>query len=948
MALPRAGRLGWTPSRRMSHPSPPPYRLPASAGSARWQVRLLGGFEIDDGRHRLTLLRSRASMALLARLALEPAREHPREELADRLWPEADAVTGRSRLRQTLSLLKAVLEPAGSEPVILADRRALRVVPGAFWCDARAFEQALHAGQHGLALDLYCGELLPGHYDEWIVEERRRLARLAERLAAWPPNPPAATAQPPAPAAPDAARLPHYLTRLIGADAETARLLAALAEHRLVTVLGPGGAGKTRLAIEAARRLVEPGAGARFERAVFVSLVAATRAAELLDRMLQALRIEGAGEPREQVRAALAGPSVLMVLDNVEQLDDTAATEIAYLAEHNAGVHWLLTSRRPLGLDGECHFVLTTLPTPPPSATLADVAANPAVALFVDRARAHRSDFHVHAGNAPALVALVAQLDGLPLAIELAASHVRTLGPAELLALLQAARADARTPTGALAYLARRGSRSGSDGRHASMLAVVEWSWHLLSAPAQRLLTQLALLPAGATLQAASALAADGVAAAQACLDEGVAHSVLRLAAGQDGRTRYAVYEPVREYALAQGGPAAQRARRRQVLSWLLAWARTLPPTPPLSSVRDELPNVQQALAAAPADGDGDDAVRLVLQLQSSWGEIAIPPGMLEVLDGLLATPELDDALAAGGHALAAWCCQEAGRAEMARRHLARALARPCPDPGVRAMVLSRGARLRWRLDRDASGARALAAEALPLARAVGNANTEAALLSLEGHLASVVERDSERAAALSVEALQQWQRSGNRHLVNAGRYNLAVTAINAGRPASVLDELAALADEGRALQDWDLASGALDARGTALLARRRWPEAAASFRDALVLAWEGMQMLSVVFALWNVAPVFARLRRAELAARTMGAAELQWTQRFGDIDASDERDLRRVRRFCRALIGPMATRKAWHQGREARLGDVVRGVLDALAEVPAPVPPPLNDIEAR
>jgi predicted ATPase len=925
----------------MSHSTPTASRHTSTAEAARWQVRLLGGFEIDDGRHRLTQLRSRASMALLARLALEPARDHPREELADLLWPDADAITGRSRLRQTLSLLKAVLEPPGSEPVVLADRRVLRVVAGALWCDAVAFELASRNGQRELALDLYRGELLPGHYDEWIVDERRRLAGLLDRLAALPLRsepgvPPATAAQaPPAerPVAAAAARLPHYLTRLIGADVEAARLRAAVSASRLVTVLGAGGAGKTRLAVEVARWLGEGGpAERRFERALFVSLVAATRAAELLDRLLQTLRIEGAGDARTQVLAALDGQSVLLVLDNVEQLDDEATSEVAHLAERTPGAHWLLTSRRPLGLDGEQHFYLPTLPTPGTDAALAEVAMSPAVALFVDRARAHRSDFHVHAGNRQALVALVGHLDGLPLAIELAASHARTLGPAELLALLQAARADADAPAGGLSYLARRGARSGSDTRHTSMLAVVEWSWRLLSEPAQRLLAVLSLLPAGATLDAAAALGASGIAAAQALLDEGVAHSVLKNVAGQDGQARYAAYEPVREYALAQAAPATLRERRRRVLAWLLEWARALPATPPLASVRDELPNVQQALAAAPADGAADDAVRLVLQLQSSWGEIAIPPGMLEVLDILLATPGLDDSLAAGGHALAAWCCHEAGRAEMARRHLERALARPCADAAMRAMVLSRGARMHWRLDHDAAAARALIALAMPLARVAGRANTEAALLSLEGHLASVVDRDADRARALSAEALRQWERSGNRHLVNAGRYNLAVTSINAGRPADVLDELQALADEGRALQDWDLAAGSLDARGTALLALRRWPEAARSLREALALAWNGMQMLSVVFALWNVAPVLARLRQAELAARTMAAAEAQWRQRFGALDAGDTRDLRRVRRFCRVLLGPAGARKAWRHGSEARLGDVVRAVLDGLA----------------
>jgi predicted ATPase len=897
-----------------------------------WQLRLLGRFSLDDGRQQqLTQLRSRAATALLARLALAPDRDHAREELASLLWPEADAVTGRNRLRQTLSLLKAVLEPPGAPAVLLADRRVLRVAPGMLWCDASAFEQAWRAGQHASAQALYRGELLPGLYDEWIVEERQRLASLHDRLGEAPSPPAAKPTRVPAPAPADTApRLPQYLTRLVGADLPGGRLRALVAEQRLVTVLGPGGAGKTRLATEVARWLCEAGHDTqppRFPRAVFVAAVGAVNAAQLLDRLLLALRLEAAGDATEQVLAALEGQAALLLLDNCEQLDDSAAQALAHLAERLPTVHWLLTSRRPLGLDGERGFLLDALPLPTPGAPLAALSMNPAIALFIDRARAHRADFHLHAGNQAGLVELVRWLEGLPLAIELAASHARTLGPAELLALLQTARADPAAPAAGLGFLARRGVRSGSDPRHASMLAVIEWSWQLLDAGQQALLTAISLLPAGATRSAVTALTGAGAAVAQTRLDELVAHSVLKPTLGQDGQARYLPFEPVREFALAQAGAGSLRQGRHQVLQWLLAWAAALPATPPLASVRDELPNVLQALAAAAADGAADAAVRLVLQLQSSWGEIAIPAGVLAALDRLLATPGLDDALAAGGHALAAWSCHEAGRADAARRHVVLALERPCPDRAMQAMVWSRAARMHWRLDRDAVAARALIQQAMPLARAAANANTEAALLSLEGHLASVVDRNPARAADLAQQALAQWRLSGNRHLVNAGRYNLAVTALNAGRPAEALADLQALAQEGRALQDWDLAAGALDARGTALLALRRWPEAASSLRDSLQLAWDGMQTLAVVFALWNIAPVLARLRQAELAALTMGAAQAQWLQRFGALDASDRRDIKRVRRFVRRLLGPQVAAAAWQRGAGSSLADAVRAV---------------------
>ena len=932
----------------------------ASPDTAAWRVRLLGGFELDDGRHRLTRLRSRAAMALLARVAMAPSRDHAREELAALLWPGADDATGRSRLRQTLSLLRAVLEPAGAPAVLHADRRVLRVVPGALWCDAAAFEQALQT-RPDEALALYRGELLPGFFDEWLVDERQRLHALAERLrereGGWmppampaPPVPPAAPVPPISPAAHrhSAHRLPHYATRLIGADVQGARLLAQITEHRVVTVLGPGGCGKTRLAVEVAALACQPARGAaaaRFDSAVFTPLVAACTRSEVFDRLQMALRIEAAGPPLQQLQTALDGRTAVVVLDNAEQLGDDAVAAIAELVEQLPAVHWLITSRRPLGLDGERSFWLDTLALPAPDASQDAVALNPAVALFVDRARAHRPDFHVSAGNHAALARLVQWLDGLPLAIELAASHVRNLGPAALLALLRAARRDAAAPAASLAFLARRGARSGSDPRQASMLAVIDWSWRLLTPPQQRIVSALSLLPAGGTLQAACDLAdvfAErpstaaplgplgplGLAAVQSQLDELVACSVLRVTDGRDSQRRYLPLEPVREFALAQHTLAALRVARGQVLARLLRWAQALPPTPPLPEVREELPNLMQALAAAPGDGEGNAALKLVLWLQSSWGEIALPGSALLVLDALLETPGLDDSLAAGSHAMVATCWHELGHKEHVQRHMALALARPCSDPALRAMVLSRVARMHWRTARDAVKARVLIEEALPLARAAHRPNTEASLLAMEGVISAVIDRNPARHAALSAQALALWRQSGNRHLINAGRYNVAAALHGAGRNAEILDELQSLADDGRELQDWDLVSGALDVRGGALRALRRWPEAGVCMGQSLRAAWDGLQTVATMYALWNVSQLLPRLGHAALAAQTMGACAAQWQERCGQFEASDARDMTRVRRSARCLLGPQAAHAAWQRGAALPLVEVVRAVL--------------------
>jgi DNA-binding SARP family transcriptional activator len=173
--------------------------LPARADAPRWRVRLLGAVDAVDAMAAAegpatTLSRwpTRAVAALLARLALWPERMHPREELVELLWPGVGLSVGRNRLRQALSTLRTLLEArgAGAGTVLAADHLGIRVVPGALACDVADFERRLRAGDWAGAQRLYGGDLMPGHYDDWVLQERRRLAALFEHLdAAHPPFP---------------------------------------------------------------------------------------------------------------------------------------------------------------------------------------------------------------------------------------------------------------------------------------------------------------------------------------------------------------------------------------------------------------------------------------------------------------------------------------------------------------------------------------------------------------------------------------------------------------------------------------------------------------------------------------------------------------------------------------------------------------------------------------
>ena len=608
----------------------------APADGASWHVSLLGGLRLRrHGHNDITRLPSRAVTALLARVALAPQRAHAREELIELLWPGVEIDVGRNRLRQALSTLKSLLEPPGAAPrqaVLLADRQHVRVVDGTLRCDALAFEHAARAGRIDEARELYRGELLPGLYDEWIDEERLRLAALHDRLplhATTAPSVPRTPLTPTADAAPQPrVHLPNYLTRMFGADAQATQLRTRVLAHRLVTLLGPGGAGKTRLAVEVAHSLRAhvdwplPVADPRepFDLIAFVSLVSCATRAQALDALLGSLQITpAAAGALDALHDALQGRRTLLVLDNFEQLVDGAADLVAQLLSRLDSLHLLVTSRRALGLDGEQEFALAALALPLPQNNLSEAAANPAVALFVERARAVRADFHLGQRNAATLVALVRELEGMPLAIELAASRVRSLAPAELLARLR------RPGTPRLDLLERSGTRGGADPRHASMQHVIAWSFDQLTPPQARLLTALTVFPGGFDAGAATALVDSDGLDAPLLLDDLAAHSLL-FVRGEADAPRFGLYEPIREFAAARIDAAQRLHWRARLRAWALSWARALPATPPLPLLRIEMPNLVAALASAAEDGAHADAVLLLTALRRCLEDVSCPP----------------------------------------------------------------------------------------------------------------------------------------------------------------------------------------------------------------------------------------------------------------------------------------------------------------------------------
>jgi predicted ATPase/DNA-binding CsgD family transcriptional regulator len=330
------------------------------------------------------------------------------------------------------------------------------------------------------------------------------------------------------------------LTSFVG-RAGAVREIAGLLEHyRLVTVTGPGGAGKTRLAGEAARRV----AGRFADGAWLVELALVQDAAGVLAVVAAALGVrDQPGVPAaEAVARVLARQQLLLVLDNCEHVIGAAVELCAGLLAACDDVKILATSREPLRVAGEAKYRLASLALPNPDDP-ASAASAEAVRLFVDRARGADPHFALDGGTAAVVARLVRRLDGMPLAIELAAARVEALGVTQLLARL-----DDR-----FALLA--GGDRLAPSRQRSLAAAVEWSYQLLDEHERRAFRAVSVFPGPFTLEAAEAVA--GADAGPAVLRLVDCSLLVPPQAGRDGRSRYQMLETLRGYGatrLAEAG----------------------------------------------------------------------------------------------------------------------------------------------------------------------------------------------------------------------------------------------------------------------------------------------------------------------------------------------------------------------------------------------------------
>lgn len=469
-------------------------------------LKFFGGWDARLGD--APVICGRLAARLLALLALRAPREVERAWLAEILWPDADESRGRFYLRRTLLELREALGQA-ADSLLIAEGSRLRL---SCHSDLQDFEAALRQRDPSAAMAQSCGPFLAGWSDEWVLNERTRYEQALldlletrtlerERLD----------------------NLPLPLTVLRGRDQELERLSGLLLQSRLVTLTGVGGVGKTHLAQEVARR-----SAPRFRNgAVFADFSTLTPGARLTDTLAQTLglRFRAGSEGQDAVLHALKEKQLLIFIDNCEQILSESALLVRMLLTCTSQVRILVTSREPLHVPGEAVWRV-------PSLSLSD-----AEALFRERAQAACPQWQPTATEETAITAICRRLDGIPLAIELAATQVAALPARELALRLEGS------------FLSLLGEDLSAPPRHRTLEAAIQWGVDLLSESERRLFARLSVFSGGWNLEAAEAVCGDF-----SLETKQIAPLLARLVARSlvvFSENRYRFLEPLRAFASA-------------------------------------------------------------------------------------------------------------------------------------------------------------------------------------------------------------------------------------------------------------------------------------------------------------------------------------------------------------------------------------------------------------
>ncbi|GAB2662934.1 BTAD domain-containing putative transcriptional regulator [Kribbella swartbergensis] len=409
------------------------------------------------------------------------------------------------------------------------------------------------------------------------------------------------------------------LTTYVGKDTDLAAVRDLVAEHRLTTLIGPGGSGKTRMATETARTLL----GDLPDGVWLVELAAIGADGDVAQATLDALRLRDAlvgevpdAEPTDRVIAAVREREMLLILDNCEHVIDSAAAFAHRVLGECRRLRILATSREPLGITGEALWPVAPLVLPAEGADPGEIDASPAVRLLQDRAAAVRADLSADAETMATMARICRALDGMPLAIELAAARLRTMSLDQL-----AHRLDDRF------RLLTGGSRTALP-RHRTLRAVVDWSWELLSEAERTVLSRLSVFAGGAGLEAAERVCAGDEVEPWQVLEllTALTEKSLLVTAGE-GAPRYRMLGTIKEYAADRLDEAGESdLARRAHLAYFTELAETAEPhlrraeqLEWLAVLEREHDNIAAAMRGALAAGEAYGAMRLAAAAGWYW-----------------------------------------------------------------------------------------------------------------------------------------------------------------------------------------------------------------------------------------------------------------------------------------------------------------------------------------
>jgi predicted ATPase/class 3 adenylate cyclase len=718
--------------------------------------------------------------------------------------------------------------------------------------------------------------------------------------------------------------LPCDVSTFVGRERELSELRQLIASSRLVTLTGAGGSGKTRLALQVGADLLD-GSGDGVWLVELASVNSPDSVASTVANVL-GVRENPARSMVDVLVEALSERSMLLILDNCEHVVGATAKLVDALLRSAAGIIVLATSREALQIDGEQVYLVPSLSVPGSETEDPEViCGSESVRLLVERAAQHRAAFVVDETNAIAAAAVCRRLDGIPLAIELAAARLRTLSLDDL-----ERRLDKRF------QILTGGSRVALP-RHKTLRGLIDWSWDLLTGPEQMVLSRVSVFAGGFDLAAAEAAAPGKELEEFSVLDllGALVDKSLLQADDSTGTVRYRLLESVRHYAadkLAEDGRDVERAQcahRDYYLSLAeeakahlsskdqLAW---------LDRLDVEHGNISAALARSSSDADPVPGLRLATALRQFWKARGYLSEGIDAIKGGLDRLPADAPLVLRGEALAnlAQLLGQvgSGREATVLAKQARVIACDLDDQRLVADTLWTQAFVESRQG-DPQAALPLVEEGLAIARAVADDHLSATLLSMRALARDVLE-DHQGAVSDTAECLKLYRRVGDQRLVGGMLGNLGYGELSLGHIGAARSHLTEALQIAREMNDPKGIIIATFNLAIAAYLEGHDDEAEALFAEALSRSRHSPMKADPAYALVGVALTMSRLGQERQAAVLHGAADAAFEilgQAMVPLEAGlHKRDVAKLQ----TDLGRDAFTSAYTEGREMPFDEVM------------------------